>query len=42
VWKKSRFGRRVLDEPMDRFMAVNNVDHVALLRAMDRWHIPRA
>jgi hypothetical protein len=34
--------RRVLDEPMDRFMAVNNVDHVALLRAVDRWHIPRA
>ena len=27
--------RRVLDEPLDRFMATNNVEHVALLRAVD-------
>jgi hypothetical protein len=27
--------RRVLDEPMDRFLAANNVRHVALVRAVD-------
>jgi len=31
--------RRVLDEPLDRFMATNNVDHVALLRAVDGWRV---
>jgi hypothetical protein len=31
--------RRVLDEPLDRFIAVNNVEHVALLRAQDGWHV---
>jgi hypothetical protein len=31
--------RRVLDEPLDRFLAVNNVEHAALLRAVDGWHV---
>ena len=31
--------RRVLDEPMDRFLAANNVEHVALLRAVDGWRV---
>lgn len=31
--------RRVLDEPMDRFLAANRVQHVALLRPLDGWRV---
>ena len=31
--------RRVLDEPMDRFLAANKVQHVALLRPLDGWRV---